>query len=366
MLEIRSDLPGSHQWRHPLPNRRDLERPPLNIKQVAERAGVSTSTVSRVLNSSGYVKAEVRARIEKVISETGYVPSGIATNLKKSTSHTVGVIIPRINSFASSEITAGISKVLAELGYVAMLGSTANNCDDEVKYIETFKRQRVDGVLIMATRLTDTLIAAMRDLSVPVVVIGQDATAFGFPSVIQDERRAMRQLTDHLIRSGHRRIGLICVAEWDIQVGCERKGGFLDALAAAGIAPDPAFVASGGFDLEDGARGADALVPYLDETCPTALIAVTDRLAIGAMSRLIERRIEVPKDISVAGVGDIDVASVYSPKLTTIHFDYLGTGAAGARTLVAMMKDEYVSATAQIMPFALKVRESIARVAPVL
>lgn len=342
----------------------DAGRQTLNIRQVAARAGVSTSTVSRVLNQSGYVKAEVRARIEQVIAETGYVPSGVATNLKKSSTQMVGVVIPRINSFASSEITAGISTALSEFGYIPILGSSTNIPENEVRYIDIFKRQRVDGVLILATQLTEPLLESMREISVPVVVIGQDASAFGIPCVIQDERQATRQLTDHLIRSGHRRIGLIGVADWDIQVGCERKGGYLDALAAVGIEADPAWTVTGGFDLKDGAAGADRLVPYIHSGVPTALLAVTDRLAIGAMSRLIERRIDVPQEVSVAGVGDIDVASVYNPKLTTVHFDYFGTGAVAAHMLVAQMREEPIAPQARIMPFELRIRDSVANLKP--
>ncbi|ACA17822.1 transcriptional regulator, LacI family [Methylobacterium sp. 4-46] len=339
---------------------RAARRATLTIREVAARAGVSASTVSRVLNDSGYVRAEVRARIERVIAETGYVPSGIATNLKRSTSTMVGVVIPRINSFASSEITAGISATLAEAGYIPILGSSANRPENELAYVETFRRQRVDGVLILATQLTGPLLASLTEIGVPVVVIGQDASASGFASVIQDERRATRQITDLLIRSGHRRIGLIGVAEWDIQVGCERKGGYVEALAAAGIAPPPSWIALGGFDLRDGAAGADRLVAAPEPERPTAILAVTDRLAIGAVSRLVDLRIDVPREVSVAGIGDIDVAAVYNPKLTTVRFDYFGTGTVAARTLVAMLRGERIAPAAQVMPFELRVRDSVA------
>lgn len=335
-----------------------MPRQNLNIRQLAEKAGVSTSTISRVLNNSGYVRQEVRAHVERIIAETGYIPSGIAKHLKSSRSNMVGVIIPRINSFASSEITAGISTELAESELMTILGNSANSPEAEMNYIEIFKRQRVCGVIILATVLTERHLEAMKDLGVPVVVVGQDASASGFPSVLQDERRAVRQITDYVLRCGHRRVGLVGVADWDIQVGCERKGGWVDALEAAGIEPRPEDIALGGFDLTDGAAGIDRIVPFVSDTTPTAVVAVTDRLAIGAMSRLLERRTRVPDEISVVGVGDIDVASAYRPKLTTIHFDYFGTGKAAAEMLIATL-DGATNELRRIMPFDLRIRDSV-------
>lgn len=338
-----------------------MAREQLNIRQLAALAGVSTSAISRVLNNSGYVRQEVRAHIERVIAETGYVPSGIAKNLKASRTDTVGIVIPRINSFASSEITAGISTALSQAGLFPLLGNSANDPQEELRYLEIFKGHRVGGVVILATMLTPEHLAALRSLGVPVVVVGQDASPHGFVSVIQDERRATRQMTDYLIRSGHRRIGLIGVSDWDIQIGCERKGGYLDALDAAGIAADPSFRVTGGFDMRDGAAGIDRLVPFVDPTRPTAVLAVTDRLAIGAISRLDERRIAVPHEVSVAGVGDIDVAQVYRPRLTTVHFDYYATGQTAARLLVAGIENCADGQLQHVMPFELRLRDSVAQ-----
>lgn len=336
----------------------------LNIRQLAERAGVSTSTVSRVLNNSGYVRQEVRTHVERIIAETGYVPSGIAKNLKANRSDTVGIVIPRINSFASSEITAGISTALAEAGLFPLLGNSANTPEQELRYLDIFKGHRVSGVVVLATVLTPAHLLAMRDLGVPVVVVGQDASAHGFVSVLQDERRATRQITDYLLRCGHRRIGLIGVADWDVQVGCERKAGYLEALAAAGVTPDDSHLVTGGFDLADGAAGIDRLLPFVDPSRPSAVLAVSDRLAIGAISRLAERQIAVPEEISVAGVGDIDVAQVYRPKLTTVHFDYYATGQTAARLLVGQLGQDAPGTLRHVMPFDLRLRDSVGLTKP--
>ncbi|MDO5620280.1 MAG: LacI family DNA-binding transcriptional regulator [Paracoccus sp. (in: a-proteobacteria)] len=335
----------------------------MNIRELAERAGVSTSTVSRVLNNSGYVSATLRARVQAIIAETGYVPSGIAKNLKANRSDAIGIIIPRINSYASGQIVAGMAQALAARGLFPLLGNAANDPDEELRYLDIFRSHRVSGVLMLATRLTDRHLTTMRQMGVPVVVTGQDASAQGFTSVIQDERRALRQITDYLIRSGHRRIGLIGGPDWDIQIGQERRAGYLDALAAAGITPDPALMVSGGFDLADGAAGIDRLVPYIDRGTPTAVLAVTDRLAIGAISRLHQRRLAVPGEISVAGVGDIDSAAAYNPPLTTVHYDYHATGQRAAELLLAQIGGAKAPLR-HVMPFDLRIRDSVTPPAP--
>lgn len=335
-----------------------MVREQLNIRQLAARAGVSTSTVSRVLNNSGYVRDEVRARVEQVIAETGYVPSGVAKNLKASVTETVGIIIPRINSYASSEVTAGVSVALAEAGLVPLLGSSANRTEEELHYLDIFKRQRVRGVIILATVLSPAHVAAMRGIDGPVVVVGQDASAEGFVSVIQDERRATREMTQDLIAAGHSRIGLIGVGDWDIQAGRERRAGYLDALAGAGIAADPAWRVEGGFDFVEGAQGMGRLLQQDDRL--TAVLAVTDRLAIGAMSHLAERGIDVPGQVSVAGVGDIDIARLYRPRLSAISYDYFATGQRAARALLDQLSGTPEIAREQVMPYHICRRDSIA------
>jgi len=334
--------------------------PSLTIKHIAQLAEASTSTVSRVLNGSGYVSDAVRKRIEQVILDTGYLPSSIAKDLKSQRSSMVGVIIPKINSFAASEIVAGMSSVLTARHYSVVLANTENTPKSELDYLHVFKRQRVCGILMLATEITPEHLETIRSMIVPVVVTGQDASEHGVPSVIQDERLAARQLTDYLIRCGHRRIGLIGVGDWDKQVGGERKAGYVEGLLTNGIAPVESDAVYGGFELHDGATGVDKLVPYCSDQSPTAILAVTDRLAIGAMSRLMERKIKVPEDVSVVGMGDIDISAVYRPKLTTVHYNYFNTGAAAASILVDRMHGDSRGAERQVMPFELRIRESVA------
>jgi LacI family sucrose operon transcriptional repressor len=333
-----------------------LPQPANSIREVARLANTSVSTVSRVLNNSGYVKADVRSRIEAVIAATGYVPSAMAKDLRRRQSSLVGVVIPRINSYTSGEIVAGLSSVLSAQGYSVLLANTDNHAEREIESLRLFQEKRVNGVLLLATELTGQHKEALGRMAVPTVVIGQDAAALPCSCVLQDERAATRTMARELIRLGHRRIGLIGVHEWDIQVGVERKQGYLDALAEADIAPDADLLVQGSFEFASAATAVDRLLAL--PAPPSALLAVTDRLAIGAISRLAELGLRVPQDMSVVGMGDIDLAAMYQPRISTVHYDYFGTGCRAAELLMAELGQSAAEPQRLVMDFRLMMRDS--------
>jgi len=333
----------------------------LTIRDIATRAGVSTSTVSRVLNNSGYVKAEVRERIEAVISQTHYTPSELAKQLKSQRSGLIGVIIPKINSYTTSEVVAGISATLEPLHYQMLLANTDNLVTQEEAAYDLFRRQRVAGVLHLATTVNDGLINAIREAGLPIVMIGQDASHLGMSSVIQNERSAARQMTEHLLDGGHTRIGLVTVGDEDIQVGGERTAGYVDALQARGLPVDPDLMVRASFRSEAGEEAAELLLRATGAARCTAILAVTDRLAVGVMACLHDHGIRVPDDMAVAGMGDSDMARMVRPALSTVHYDYAGTGAEAARLMLSMRdnKDSKDGKAARaVMPYRLALRRS--------
>lgn len=330
----------------------------LTIRDIAMLAGVSTSTVSRVLNNSGYVKAEVRARIEAVMSETLYTPSELAKQLKSQRSGLIGVIIPKINSYTTSEVVAGISSTLAPMRYQMLLANTENSATQEREAYDLFRRQRVAGVLHLATTVDDKLAKAIREAGLPIVVIGQDASQLGIASVIQNERAAARQITEHLLSGGHTRVGLVTVGEEDIQVGGERTAGYIDALEARGLPVDPALIVRANFQPEAGEEAAERLLRAPPAERCTAILAVTDRLAIAVMACLHDHGIRVPHDIAVAGMGDSDMARMVRPALSTVHYDYAGTGAEAARLMLHVLEHGGGDALPVVMPYRLSLRRS--------
>ncbi|WP_244106309.1 LacI family DNA-binding transcriptional regulator [Paraburkholderia phenazinium] len=330
----------------------------LTIRDIAALAGVSTSTVSRVLNNSGYVKAEVRERIEAVMSQTHYTPSELAKQLKSHRSGLIGVIIPKINSYTTSEIVAGISATLAPLRYQMLLANTANSVEEEQAAYDLFRRQRVAGVLHLATTVNHSLIDAIRGAALPIVMIGQDASRLEITSVIQNERSAARQITEHLLAAGHTRVGLVTVSEEDIQIGGERTAGYVEALQARGLSVDPDLIVRASFQTGAGEEAAEQLLRATGSARCTAILAVTDRLAVGVMACLHDHGLRVPDDIAVAGMGDSDMARMVRPALSTVHYDYAGTGAEAALRLLDIRETRPRAASSVVMPYRLALRQS--------
>jgi LacI family transcriptional regulator, sucrose operon repressor len=330
----------------------------LTIRDIATLSGVSTSTVSRVLNNSGYVKAEVRERISAVISQTHYTPSEPAKQLKSHRSGLIGVIIPKINSYTTGEIVSGISSVLEPLRCQMLLANTDNSVAEEEAAYDLFRRQRVAGVLHLATTVNGGLINAIREAGLPIVMIGQDASHLGVTSVVQNERSAARQITEHLLGCGHTRIGLVTVGEEDHQVGGERTAGYVEALQARGLPVDPALIVRASFRAEAGEEAAERLLRATGEARCTAILAVTDRLAVGVMACLHDRGMRVPDDMAVAGMGDSDMARMVRPALSTVHYDYGDTGAQAARLMLEMSEAKGGKASRVVMPYRLALRRS--------
>ncbi len=170
----------------------------MNIKEIADMAGVSRATVSRYLND-GYVSEEKRERIRRVIEETGYQPSSQAQTLRTRKTKLVGVILPKINSDSVSRMVAGISDVLNKNNYRMILANTANQVEEELKYLALFQENQVDGVILIGTIFTKKHLKLMKDYKVPIVVLGQKLE--GYACVYQDEVHACRELTEHMLPS---------------------------------------------------------------------------------------------------------------------------------------------------------------------
>ena len=211
----------------------------MTIAEIASRAGVSKAAVSRYLNN-GYVSSEKREAIRRVIEETGYVPSQQAQTLRTGKSRMVGVIVPRIDSESISRVVAGISRVLEEHDYHLLLANTDNNIHKELEYLEVFRSGNVDGVILVATILSGAHRQALAALESPVVLVGQRME--GMTCVFHDDRGAAAAVTGLLLGGGRRRIGYIGVTPRDKAAGAARRAGWQDAVRAAGLEPDPAWM----------------------------------------------------------------------------------------------------------------------------
>ncbi|MBO7674187.1 MAG: LacI family DNA-binding transcriptional regulator [Atopobiaceae bacterium] len=301
----------------------------MDINEIARRAGVSRATVSRYLNN-GYVSQEKRELISRIIRETGYVPSQHAQQLRTGKTRLVGVVIPKINSQSVSRMVAGITDVLGENNYQVVLANTNNNEHTEVDFLNLFaKRNHVDGMILIATQFTNAHHAAIKHLRVPLVVLGQRLP--GHDCVYHDDYHAVFDLTSLALRSS-RTPGYLGVFEEDQSAGHERRRGFVDACAAAGISLAPEAMRVVSFDADSGYFGAEQILDALPEV--DAIVCATDDIAFGATMCMIEYGKRVPEDVQITGVGDSLLSRITHPSLTTAHLPFKTSGMEAARLLL--------------------------------
>lgn len=303
----------------------------MNINEIAKLAGVSRATVSRFLND-GYVSEDKKEKIRKVIEETGYKPSAQAQMLRTKKTNLVGVIIPKINSESISRMVAGISVVLSKAGYQLLLANTDNDEKEEVKYLRILAENQVDGIILIGTVFTAAHKKVLKELTVPVVILGQSLT--GYSCVFYDDYHAAYDLTSLLLEHGKHPAG-IGVLERDEAAGKRRREGFLDAVKDRGAAVDRVPFAQGTFRMDSGYEQAKNLLttnPEID-----SIFCATDSIAIGAVTYLRENGKKIPEEIQVAGIGDSEIARVCVPRLTTVHYFYKTSGEEAAQMLVNML-----------------------------
>ncbi len=297
-------------------------------------AGVSRSTVSRVLNSSGYVSEDARKRVEKVIQETGYVPNEHAKSLRTKKTKVIGVILPTIQTETPSRIVTGLGRELSKNGYQILLANTDHDTKKELEYLDLLKVRQVDGIVLIATNTEPELLNKLKEIDIPLVMVGQEAD--DVVHVTYDDYHAIRDLTRLFIKKGHEKIGFIGVDETDRAVGYIRKKGFYDEMAAYGLTIEKQWIQQGIFDIDSGRVAMEKIMTHYKER-PTATIAVTDRLAIGAISFLKEQGIQVPTDMAIAGIGASEMSQYIDPSLTTVDYQNEKAGEEAAKQILALI-----------------------------
>nr|WP_304213664.1 LacI family DNA-binding transcriptional regulator [Fredinandcohnia onubensis] len=327
----------------------------ITMKEIAKLANVSSATVSRVLNNSGYVSDDVRKRILKIIDETGYIPSEHAKALRTKQSNVIGVILPKLSTETASRIVSGISEELAKHGYQILLTNTNLDPKKEIEYVKLLKSKQVDGIILLATNRSEALLKEIEKLKIPFVATGQEFE--GVPSVINNNHGAAKDITNLLINKGHTKIAFIGVDESDYEVGYKRKVGYLDALEESQLPVIDQWIQKGEFTIESGYLMAKEIIESSTEK-PTAIVAVTDRLAIGAMEYLKEQGLHVPNDVALTGMGASDLSKYITPKLTTVDLLSEHTGAEAAKTLLQILQ-EGISLEKKQINYRLIIRDSI-------
>lgn len=327
----------------------------VTLGMVAAAAGVSPSTVSRILTGNARVSDDKRTAVEEAIQRLGYQPNVMARGLAQGRTYSIGVLTQDINSPFYGEALRGIEDALAGTGIAPLFVSGHWHLQDEVDRMALMLARRVEGVIVLTGRLTD---AQLLDYAqrVPVVVTGRDLKGRGLISLRVDDFEGAKLATRHLIELGHRTIAHIAGPQ-DHGDSVERLRGYRAALTEAGITFDPNLVVYADFHEPSGVLAVNQLLSSRQSF--TAVFASNDQTAFGARLAFFQRNIRVPEDVSLVGFDDLPAAQYTIPPLTTVHQPVYELGHMAAQSLLSLIEGH--KATVSLPPFKLVVRDSTAR-----
>ncbi|WP_293773587.1 ribose operon transcriptional repressor RbsR [uncultured Pantoea sp.] len=287
------------------------------MKDVARLAGVSTSTVSHVINNNRFVSDGVREKVEQAIRHLNYAPSALARSLKINQTHTIGMLLTTSSNPFYAEVVRGVEESCYQRGYSLILCNTAGDEERMNRSLETLMQKRVDGLLIMCTESHLPSAGILnRYPAIPAVMM--DWAPFeGRGDIIQDNALLGGELaTQHLIDSGYTRIACIAGPQ-DKTPARMRLEGYRNAMTKSGLEILPGYVVSGDFEFQGGYNGMVELLSL--ETPPQAVFTSNDAMAVGVYHALYQADIQVPQQMAVMGYDDIELARYLTPPLSTIH-----------------------------------------------
>lgn len=328
------------------------------IYDVAKEAGVSYSTVSRVVNNKNYVKQETREKVHRAMEQLGYQVNLHARVLAGGQTNVIGLLTVDLVSQYTAEIFRGIDDVLAANNYDLMLYTAHHQTKKESMYANTMARGLTDGLLIILPKEPDLYLEPLRERDFPFVLIDQISESPSDLSVTSANRLGGYEATKHLIELGHRRIGII--TGWLETVNSrDRLEGYKSALANYNIPFDSDLIFQGDYTQ---AKGDEGTRHFLDlPSPPTAIFSSNDIAATGVIKAANARGINVPEDLSVIGFDDIPIASELNPKLTTIRQPLQEMGSIATQLLLDLINNNENKPNSMILPIEIIVRESTAQ-----
>lgn len=288
------------------------------IKDVAKRAGVSTTTVSHVINKTRFVAEQTRKTVWEAINDLHYSPSAVARSLKVNSTKTIGLLSTSLEAPYWAEIIEAIEKKCFEHGYTLLLANAHTDYDKQHAYLAMMAQKRVDGLMVMCAEYPDSLLATLEEYrQLPMVVMDWANSQADFTDTIQDNAFSGGYMAArYLIDRGHRDIGCI-PGQIERHTGGSRLAGFLKALQEAGIAARQEWIVQGDFESESGYQAMKQILAQ--PRLPTAVFCGGDVMAMGALCAVDEQGLKVPNDISVIGYDNIRNSRYFTPALTTVH-----------------------------------------------
>ncbi|MDD1780904.1 HTH-type transcriptional repressor PurR [Enterovibrio sp. ZSDZ35] len=287
------------------------------IKDVARLAGVSTTTVSHVINKTRFVAENTTKKVWAAVDDLNYAPSAVARSLKCNSTRTIGMLVTKSTNPFFAEVVHGVEEYCYNEGYTLILCNTEGNIAKQRDYLRMLAEKRVDGVLVMCSDISEELLALLeKKQDLPMVVMNWGTEHVNTDCIHDNAELGGYLATKFLIDSGHKDIA--CISGQLDRLTCQtRLSGFRKALEEAGLQENPEWIVEADFECDTAVEAAKKLLAQ--DRRPTAVFCFNDIMALAAISTFRQAGLDVPNDISVIGYDNIDLAAFFSPPLTTIH-----------------------------------------------
>lgn len=333
----------------------------MTINDIAKMAGVSVATVSRVMNNKAKgVGEETRQKVLKVIEECQYKPSAAARGLATKSSKIIGVVIPDITNPFYSRLATGVEDGASRLGYHTIICNGGNDVEKELSYIDFLTNHYVSGIIYNNFRTANSKTKrAINNSEVPRVYIDTKDNSKNSINMYIDNKQAMREMIDYLVKMGHRRIAFIGGPN-DSYSSEQRYLGYKEALAEHGIAYEPDLYLDGGYENPEDINWIKQL--FQRNTHITAVACCNDLIAVAVYEVFRQMGIKVGTDISVVGFDDIKLATILMPKLTTVHQPCYTMGVESARVLIDRIEGRNAYSKDYIFDTEIVIRDSVKKI----
>jgi LacI family repressor for deo operon, udp, cdd, tsx, nupC, and nupG len=326
----------------------------VSLKDVARVARVSHSTVSRALQNPDMVSADTAARIRTIARSMGYRPNVIGRSLATQRTRTIGIVVTTVADPFIAEVVAAIEDVAHRERYAVFLANSNADPHREISVVRSFGERRVDGAIVMASRVGSMYLPLLNELEVPIVLIDNQHPGEFAHAISIDDREGARLAVSHLVELGHRRIAYIGDRH-GLQSDEDRFAGYRDELTRAGSTTSSELIAYGDGAPDGGLRAMSTLLALREP--PTAVFCYNDMTAIGALRCLHKNGVRVPEQMSVVGFDDLPITSFLEPPLTTVRQPRTDMGRDAANMLFKLLNGEEAISQTRV-PGTLVIRES--------
>lgn len=328
----------------------------VTMKDVAKLAGVSLSTVSRVLNDSSLVREETARRVQKAVDKLDYQINDSARILRTNTSNLIGVIGAGMERPFLANLLKGIEAEARERGYALIYGDSDGEFEKEQNHLNIMKQKKIDGIILITTNYYNDLLSIVKNYQIPVVFASGYISDPEISCVTVDNVAAAYDIVEFLCQSGHKDIAFIKGPDLDLLASQERLRGVKLALRLSEIEYNPNRFIEGDFTFESGYSAAKKIINKFPDV--TAIFAFNDEMAVGVIRYLKEQNIKVAEDISVVGFDGIELGKYIDPALTTIKQSGYQLGLKSIEMLNKIINKEKIEGNKVFIPHELVVRES--------